>query len=116
MKDGSTHLAHKAEYAVDKESYAVVAVTLQATELGDTTTVHESLAAAGLAGAELVVREVELHPEDNPKVSMYGLEELVADKGYNTGAVLKQVKGLEVRTYIPERKQAGKTKLRWRAG
>ena len=93
-----------------------MAVTVQAAEPCDATTVHETLAAAGLAVAELVVREVELHPEDNPKVNVDGLEELVADKGYNTGAVLKQVKGLEVRTYIPERKQAGKTKLRWRAG
>ena len=30
MKDGSTHMAHKAEHAVDMESGAVIAVTLQA--------------------------------------------------------------------------------------
>ena len=108
MKDGSTHLAHKAEHAVDMESGAVVAVTLQAADLGDTTTVHQTLAEAGLAVAELVGREVELRPEEDPKVNVNGIEELVADKGYHSGAVLEQVKELEVSTYIPERKQAGK--------
>lgn len=108
MKDGSTHLAHKAEHAVDMESGAVVAVTLQAADLGDTTTVHQTLAEAGLAVAELIVREVELHPEEEPKVNGNGIEELVADKGYHSGAVLEHVKELEVSTYIPERKQAGK--------
>jgi transposase len=34
MKDGSTHLAHKAEHAVDLDTAAVVAVTLQGAELG----------------------------------------------------------------------------------
>ena len=43
MKDGRTHLAHKAEHAMDLESGAVVAVTLQAADLGDTTTVQETL-------------------------------------------------------------------------
>jgi len=37
MKDGSTHLAHKAEHAVDMTSGAVIAVTLQAADQGDTT-------------------------------------------------------------------------------
>ena len=64
MKDGSTHLAHKAEHAVDLDTGAVVAVTLQAADLGDTTTVAETLADAGLAEAELVEREAELHPEE----------------------------------------------------
>jgi transposase len=86
----------------------VVAVTLQAADLGDTTTVHQTLAEAGLAVAELVGREVELHPDEEPKVNVNGIEELVADKGYHSGAVLEHVKELEVSTYIPERKQAAK--------
>ena len=57
MKDGSTHMAHKAEHAVDMESGAVIAVTLQAADQGDTTTIHETLAEAGEAVAELVERE-----------------------------------------------------------
>ena len=108
MKDGSTHLAHKAEHAVDLDTGAVVAVTLQAADLGDTTTVAETLADAGIAVAELVEREAELHPEEKPQVNIDGIEELVADKGYHSGAVLEQLKELEVRTYIPEKKQAGK--------
>jgi len=108
MKDGSTHLAHKAEHAVDMDSGAVVAVTLQAADLGDTTTVHETLAEAGMAVAELVGREAELHPEEEPKVNVDGIEELVADKGYHSGAVVVWVEENEVASYIPARKQAGK--------
>ncbi len=108
MKDGSTHLAHKAEHAVDLDTGAVVAVTLQAADLGDTATVQETLADAGLAVAGLVDREAELHPEEEPKVNVDGIEELVADKGYHSGEALEQIKDLEVRTYIPEKKQPGK--------
>jgi len=46
MKDGRTHLAHKAEHAVDMETGAVVAVTVQPANAGDTQTVHETLAQA----------------------------------------------------------------------
>ncbi|HEY6849013.1 MAG TPA: transposase, partial [Terracidiphilus sp.] len=98
----------KAEHAVDLDTGAVVAVTLQAADLGDTTTVTETLADAAIAVAELVERDAELFPEEEPKVNVDGIEELVADKGYHSGAVLEQVKELEVRTYIPEKKQAGK--------
>ena len=38
MKDGQTHLAHKAEQAVDLESGALVAVTVQGADQGDTRT------------------------------------------------------------------------------
>ena len=38
MKDGRTHLAHKAEHAVDLDTGAVVAVTLPGADTGDTTT------------------------------------------------------------------------------
>jgi hypothetical protein len=108
MKDGSTHLAHKAEHAVDMESGAVVAVTLQAADLGDTTTVHQTLAEAGMAVAELVGREAELLPDKEPQVNIDGIEELVADKGYHSGAVVEWVGESEVLSYIPARKQAGK--------
>src|SRR5216684_4804328 len=37
MKDGRTHLAHKAEHAVDLETGAIIAVTLQGADEGDTT-------------------------------------------------------------------------------
>jgi len=54
MKDGRTHLAHKAEHAVDLKTGAVLAVTLQEADQGDTTTVIETLAQAGENGAELI--------------------------------------------------------------
>src|SRR5664280_338662 len=66
------------------------------------------LAKAAIAVAELVEREAKLHPEEEPKVNVEGIEELVADKGYHSGAVLEQIKEKEVRAYIPEKKQAGK--------
>src|SRR5499433_350117 len=62
MKDGSTHMAHKAEHAVDMDSGAVIAVTLQPADQGDTTTIHETLAEAGEAVAELIEREAEERP------------------------------------------------------
>ena len=108
MKDGRTHLAHKAEHAVDMATGAVVAVTLQAADLGDTTTVDETLAEAGMAVAELIGREAEARPDEEPKVNLDGVEELVADKGYHSGAVILRVEECEVRTCIPERKQTGK--------
>lgn len=108
MKDGRTHLAHKAEHAVDLDTGAVVAVTLQGADLGDTVTLDATLSEAGMAVAELVKREAaEQRPEVTPKVNVEGIEEMVGDKGYHSGAVLKRVKSYEVRTYIPEKKQAG---------
>ena len=108
MKDGRTHLAHKAEHAVDMETGAVVAVTLQEAHLGDTTTVKETLAEAGETVAQLIEREAETAPAEEPKVHLGGVEEVVADKGYHSGPVLEEMKAAGVRTYIPERQQSGK--------
>ena len=108
MKDGGTHLAHKAEHAVDMDTGAVVAVTLQEADLGDTTTVKETLAEAGTAVAELIEREADTRPTEKPQVNLGGVEEVVADKGYHSGPVLKEMQAAGVRTYIPEKKQAGK--------
>jgi transposase len=47
MKDGRTHLAHQAEHAVDLDTGAVVAVTLQGADKGDTTTLDETRARPG---------------------------------------------------------------------
>jgi transposase len=108
MKDGRTHLAHKAEHAVDMETGAVVAVTLQEADLGDTTTVQETLVEAGTTVAELIEREAEAQPLEKPQVNLGGIEEVVADKGYHSGPVLQEMHAAGVRTYIPEKKQAGK--------
>src|ERR1700683_1926973 len=108
MKDGSTHLAHKAEHAVDLATGAVVAVTLQGADQGDTTTLDLTLSEAGMAVADLVQREVEQRPDASPPVNIEGIEEEVADKGYHSGAAVERVKTYEVRTYIPEKKQKGR--------
>ena len=108
MKDGRTHLAHKAEHAVDLDTGAVVAVTLQGADQGDTTTLDETLCAAGMAVAEQVGREAELRPHEAPQVNVSGIEEMVTDKGYHSGAVVKRMKAYGVRSYIPEKKQKGR--------
>jgi transposase len=107
MKDGRTHLAHKAEHAVDLDTGAVVAVTLQGADQG-TTTVDETLSQAGVAVAELVGREAELRPEETPKVNIKGMEELVADRGYHRAALVERVKSYQMRSYIPEKQQRGR--------
>jgi transposase len=108
MKDGRTHLAHKAEHAVDLDTGAVLAVTVQAADKGDTTTLDETLCEAGMAVAELVRREAELQPDEKPRVNVDGIEELVADKGYHSSAVVQRVKSYDVRSYIPEKQQKGR--------
>ena len=87
MKDGRTHLAHKAEHAVDLSSGALLAVTLQPAHEGDTTTIHRTVEEAQAAAREINQR---------------GVEEIVADKGYHSGQVLKQLHEDAIRSYIPE--------------
>ena len=104
MKDDRTHLAHKAEHVVDLKTGAVLAVTLQGADLGDTTTVRETLVQAGENVAELIGTEA---PGQKPQVHLRGIEEVVADKGYHSGSMLVEMKSAAVRTYIPEKKQSG---------
>src|SRR6202166_4977871 len=65
MKDGRTHLAHKAEHAVDLTTGAVLAMTLQPADQGDTSTIQQTLAVAQAAARA---------------VNEQGVEEMVADK------------------------------------
>jgi len=88
MKDGRTHLAHKAEHAVDLETGAVVAVTVQPASDGDTTTSQDTLTEA----AEQIEAVV---PDGRPK-------ELVADKGYHSNQALVDYEAIGLRTYISE--------------
>lgn len=102
MKDGSTHMAHKAEHAVDLSSGAVLAVTLEGADRGDTATIHRTLAEAGEVVAELIEHEAENLPSEEPAVNLGGIEEVVADKGYHSGAVLRDLHEADCRSYIPE--------------
>jgi transposase len=97
MKDGRTHLAHKQEHAVDMDSGAILAVTIQPADQGDTTTWREtveetwqnlSTVAQDKAAAE------NLHP--NP------VQEVVEDKGYHSNQTMSDYKELEIRSYVSE--------------
>src|SRR5216684_489555 len=85
------------------ETGAVLAVTLQPADQGDTTTIVETLAEAGGNVADLIGREAA-----EPGVNLEVIEEVVGDKGYHSGAALVRMKESGVRTYIPEKRQAGK--------
>jgi len=92
MKDGRTHLAHKAEHAVDLETGAIVAVTLQEADQGDTTTIQTTLPEA--------VEQLEAVAAVNDKVKTG--EELVTDKGYHSKQIVLDMQNLGLRTYISE--------------
>lgn len=100
MKDGRTHLAHKAEHAVDLETGAVLAVTLAAANEGDTTSIKETL----IEAAEQLEAVIE-HPEATGKINDGWLSEVVTDKGYHSNAMLTDLAELGVRTYISEPKR-----------
>jgi transposase len=89
MKDGRTHLAHKAEHAVDLDTGAIVGVTVQDADEGDTTTSRETL----IEAAEQV--EAVLPDGD-------GLAEVVGDKGYHSNQSLVDLEAVGVRSYISE--------------
>lgn len=97
MKDGRTHLAHKAEHAVDLETGAVLAIALHPASDGDTRTVPETLCQAGenlCEAAAATNDECDLNPE--------GPVELVLDKGYHSNEVLLTLKNWKVRAYCSE--------------
>lgn len=106
MKDGRTHLAYKAEQAVDLETGAIVAVTAHGGATGDTESILETLPQAGLAVAEQIPTPTaggayKVHPD--------GMSELVTDKGYHSGPLLARIEEWGVRTYISApRQQPGK--------
>jgi DDE family transposase len=92
IKDGRTHLAHKAEHAVDLETGAIVAVTLRSADEGDTTTIVDTVTVA--------VEQVEAAQTegDDPQP----VEELIADKGYHSNRILVELDALGVRSYVAE--------------
>lgn len=100
MKDGSTHLAHKAEHAVDLDTGAIIAVTVQGADEGDTATITETMAEAGEWIAETA--EAVNGETGGERVNPEGPAEVVADKGYHSNAVLRKLSESGVRSYIPE--------------
>lgn len=92
MKDGRTHLAHKAEHAVDLETGAIIAVTLQGADEGDSATI----VATALAAAEQV-EDAQADVED-PQA----LDEIIADKGYHSNQTMVDLDAVDIRSYIAE--------------
>jgi hypothetical protein len=96
MKDGTTHLAYKAENAVDVRSGLIVAATVFTADVPDGESLKTTLVAVEAnrvrAGAESPVAEV------------------AADKGYHKTETLAQCEAWGVRTYIPE---ARRKKRKW---
>lgn len=98
MKDGRTHLAYKAEHALDVESELLMAAVIYRADDADTETLPVTIALA---------RE-QLAAADSPRQ----VEEVVADKGYHKADTLQTVQEVQaVRTYIPEQKYRGRR--RW---
>jgi Transposase DDE domain len=91
MKDGTTHLAYKPEHAVDLDTGAVVAAEVHPADEGDTTTLKGTLQAA-----ETNLARVGREPSPTETA------ELVADKGYHSRGVLKDLDGGAGKTRIAE--------------
>jgi transposase len=106
MKDGSTHLAHKAEHAVDMETGAVLGVTLQGANLGDTTTILETVIAATEN-----LREVADDPRTQDKLHERWMSEVVADKGYHSNGSMTDLEEMEIRSYVAE---PGRGRRNWK--
>jgi len=94
MKDGRTHLAYKAEHAVDLDSGLIVAAAIEPAGSSDAQTLPSRLVQAQVnllrAGSEQQV------------------EAAVADKGYHKIETLDWAREHGVRTYLPEKKQRGR--------
>lgn len=91
MKDGRTHLAYKAEHAVDVESEAIMAATVTYADRSDAQSAPVTLT---VAQANLVLAD-----------SKRQVQEVVMDKGYHDNGLLNEMSEQGVRTYIPERRQ-----------
>jgi transposase len=91
MKDGTTHLADKPEHAVDLDTGAVVAAEMHLADEGDTATITGTLNAAQRNLARLGAAPCSEAPA-----------ECVADKGYHSRTLLKDLDGSPWRSRIAE--------------
>ena len=97
MKDGRTHLAHKQEHAVDMDSGAVVAVSIQPADEGDTTTWRQTVEDAWLA-----LNTVAEDPQASKHLHEPVMRELVEDKGYHSNQTMVDYQELGIRSYVSE--------------
>lgn len=97
MKDGRTHLAHKAEHAVDMDTGAIVGITVQRADKGDTSSLPETLSEASEQ-----IEKVSEDEEANKQMSNKPLDEIVLDKGYHSNDMLVDLSKEEIRSYVSE--------------
>jgi transposase len=97
MKDGRTHLAYKAEHAIDLDTELILAAEVYHGDHSDTQTLADTAMA------------VQTHLSQAGRGER--IEEVVADKGYHAAQQLELVESLDLRTYIPEPKQRGNSRL-----
>ena len=90
MKDGRTHLAYKAEHAVDLETGALIAVTLQ-----DVTRYHDDHRNGHCRGGAKRRRQAEIQAPEP-------LVEIIADKGYHSNQTMIDLAAVGLRTYVAE--------------
>ena len=99
MKDKRTHLAYKAEHAVDVDSGLIVAAVVYRADESDAQTVTTTV--------EMARTQVEA--AGSPRT----VEEVVGDKGYHKADTIQELEEVQrVRTYIAEPKQ--KYRRRWK--
>jgi transposase len=79
------------------DSQAIVAVTLQPADRGDTTSLSDTVEAAV---ANLL--DVQNGPATEKCVHPVAMEEVVADKGYHSNATMTALAGMEIRSYVSE--------------
>jgi hypothetical protein len=91
MKDGTTRLAYKPEHAVDLDTGAIIAAKIHPADQGDTRTLAGTLEQAE-AMLDLVGRTPT--PEDRA--------EMVADKGYHSREVLKDLEDSAWKSRVAE--------------
>ena len=117
MKDGRTHFAEKCEHAVDLDTGAIVAVTVQGADCGDTESIWTTLgdAAKNLNKTKEKIRSAQADEADQPGTSHSRdlLCEVVADKGYHSRSICSELAAdsKTIRSYISE---PARGRLRWR--
>ncbi len=124
LKDGRTRLAYKPEHVVDLETGAIVAAAVHGADVADPASLDQSLAQAesnlqAARGGDSAVaqpktsapKDKDTDEDDPPPSGSRPRGKVVADKGYHKATLLRRLKTRRYRTYIPERRQAGRR--RW---
>ena len=108
LKDGRTHLAYKAEHAVDLASEFVLAARILPATAGDAETLADTVMTAQGHLDRAATLQAEPRTEKQAQAAALvgpAIKEVVADSGYHKDATLDLLKALGVRSYLVERDQ-----------